>query len=223
MPKAPVQGKGSLKDLAKRQVFKPVLFDAYTQSNTWPEVKPESIQTLLDLLEVLLSPIGSYNQIKAESKDKPGSLPDAPEVLDSVTLGFNSTVKALERQVGKPSKVLVVFVCKADISPTVLTDFFPTLACTSSYGGEPVRLIALPRGSMAKLSQIVGKPHTGIIGVRAGLKGGESLFSIANTVAPVTLPWLDENKMAAYMKPNVKVLATSAPVKPPKTKQQKKK
>ena len=172
---------------------------------------------------MLLSPIGSYNTIKAESKGKPGSLPDAPEVLDLVTLGFNSTVKALERQVGKPLKVLVVFVCKADISPAVLTDFFPTLACTLSYGGEPVRLIALPRGSMAKLSQIVGKPHTGIIGVRAGLKGGESLFLIANEVAPVTLPWLDENKMAAYMKPNVKVLATLAPVKPPKAKQQKKK
>lgn len=224
MPKAPTESKGSLKELAKRkQVFKPVLFDAYTQSNTWPTIEPEIARELVDLIEVLLSPIGFYHQIKAEAKGKPGTTPDAPEVLKHVTLGFNSTVKALERQVGKPLTMVVVFVCRADITPAVLTDFFPTLACTLSFGGEPVRLILLPRGSMARLSQIVGKPHTGIIGIKTGLTGGESLLLLANTIEPVNLPWLDENKMAEYLKPNVKVLATLAPVRPAKAKQQPKK
>lgn len=211
MPKAT---EGSLKDIAKRkQVFKPVLDNAYTQSHHWPVIPPNQGQEFVALLRVLLSPVGHYNRLAKEGQNKLKVTENGPKILQQLTLGFNSTVKALERQVGKQLRIVCVFVCTADILPAILTNFFPTLACTLSFGGLPVKLIQLPKGSMGKLSEYLGIPHTGIIGMEGDIQQAGAIYQQANLVQPVKLPWLDNDKILSYLKPNIKVLLTLMPIK----------
>lgn len=56
---------GSLKDLdqKRKQVFKPVLDNPFTQSNLWPFIKPELAEQIIQLLELILAPIGNYYKL----------------------------------------------------------------------------------------------------------------------------------------------------------------
>lgn len=218
--KRPVSGviSGSLKDIEtkRRQVFKPVLDNPYTQA-AWPWVEAPQGEVYRDILCTLLEPLKHHKELL---KTKPEVLPEPPLALAHATLGFNSTVKALERcaPVGRGAKgaalpVLgVVFVCKSEITPAVVTQHFPVLC----YVAGRVKLVQLPRGSMDKLSEAVGRPHTGIVGITRDMPGAGTLVALVEGgVGDVEVPWLEG---VDFQKPVLKVLKTSAPMGKPKQK-----
>ena len=101
--KVPANSGGSLKEIEKkrRQVFKPILDNPYTQTNVWPFVEPEVAESVMGMLSVILSNLGRYNGLLAEArvtKNVKFVKPESPEILRSITVGFNSTVRALEEQ-----------------------------------------------------------------------------------------------------------------------------
>lgn len=244
--------KGSLKEAAqkRRQVFKPILDNPYTQSNLWPEVRPQDATNIEQLLCLHLSPLGRFNEALKESKSKlvdkdRGLLPDQPSIASEMTIGFNSTVKALEEQASvhrmklknikkhkesdntiKKAYIKYVFVAKSDIRPPLLIQSFPTLAFTASKSAEDrVKLVELPKGAMNRLSDSLKIPNTSIIGMTENVKEAGSLYNmIESNITDVKVPWLEslfdnpENLRPLFHKPALKVLATSAPIASKKNK-----
>ena len=207
---------GSLKDTEKRrrQVFKPILDNPYTQTKLWPFISPELSNTILEHLSQILSNLGFYNGLLAEAKNNSSSKmksTDIPEIRKEITIGFNSTIKALETQASRHRSRLVkkkshkkqrtsdpapyikyVFVAKYDITPSLLTNPFPVLAYTSSTSAnDKVKLIQLPRGSMSRLSSILKIENTGILGLSDNIDKAQALYNIIETeVKDVEVPWL---------------------------------
>lgn len=225
---------GSLKDAEqkKKQVFKPILDNPYTQSNQWSELDAKLANDILELLCLLLAGVGKYQKMKSESKK--GEDIGEPAMLNHMTLGFNSTIKRLESQADEKRQILTgqskrprnsfdsylkyVFVAKNDISPPILTQSFPVLCYTASQSLENrVKLIELPKGSMERLSSILNIKHTGIIGITENFTDAKPLLTLVDGIKDVDMPWLsaiftDINSFTAYFhKPAIKVLATTAP------------
>lgn len=223
-------GTSSLKaiETKRRQVFKPILDNAFTQSNSWPFIEADLQNNILDLLEMALNSIGKYNKLAKDETDK-SQLPPKPEILDNVTIGFNSTVKKLEDQAqskGENTKMVkYVFVCKADITPTILTNFFPTLAFTASKPDDLIKLIQLPKGSIQRLSKATNIENTSILSLTKDVNDLGSLYNIIDTnVKDLELPWLTNLlKDQVFMKPSIKLVQTSAPLKQSKNDQKKEK
>lgn len=233
------QASGSLRDVEKRrrQVFKPVLDNPFTQGHQWPAVEPELGASMVDVLALVLSNLGSYNLIVKEMRSKKGTqplkLPTEPAILKHITIGFNSTVQRLEKQashkrakVGNKkikaddsdsSYIKYVFVAKAEISPPILTQHFPLLSFTASKSRqERVKLVQLPRGATKKLSETLGIPNTTIIGLTGDIREAKPLYALADKVENVEAPWLEGLFGGAdevyFHKPALRVLATTAPM-----------
>lgn len=228
---------GSLKHLEtkRRQVFKPILDNPFTQSNIWPFVEPTIANNIIELLCALLNKIGTYNKALKQAKSSQKlstSKPVAPSLSEEVTIGFNSTVLALEKQASinrlklynkKPKKLTkgktlkYIFVTKYDITPPLLTKSFPVLSYTASASKEDrVKLIQLPRGSMGRLSAALDLENTGIIGITAYIREAKALYELIDqNIKDVEVPWLDgllDGKMPDFIKPSIKMLETSAPI-----------
>lgn len=237
-----LQVSGSLRDAEKRrrQVFKPVLDNPFTQGHQWPTVEPDLGNSIVDVLALVLSGLGSYNLLVKELRSKNGTghpkLPAEPPIRKHITIGFNSTVQSLEKQAsakrakatkkrakkaecdsGDSIYIKYVFVAKAEISPPILTQHFPLLSFTASKSRlDRVKLIQLPRGATRKLSETLGVPNTTIIGLTGDLREAKPLYALADRVENVEAPWLEGmfwgDDEAYFHKPALKVLATSAPV-----------
>lgn len=283
--KVPTNSGGSLKEIEKkrRQVFKPILDNPYTQTNVWPFVEPEVAESVMGMLSVILSNLGRYNGLLAEAratKNVKFVKPESPEILRSITVGFNSTVRALEEQAqrnwggivkkesgtGMRSKggsnsgktrnsgssgnsgtgnsgtgnsttnnstlpyIKYVFVTKYDITPTILTNPLPVLCYTASKSlKDPVKLIQLPRGSMARLSSILNIEYTGIIGLAEDIRQAQALYELVEkNISNISVPWLADlftestGDLTQLLKPNLKFLVTSAPILPRKNDQKSK-
>lgn len=214
---------GSLREIERkrRQVFKPVLDNPYTQTTQWPFIEPELAENVIGLLQVALQALASYNEARERQigQEKAQERPDKPKLTspvgDHVTIGFNSTVKSLESQAkkfrrfdqstsrGKPLQetaagentpyLKYVFVCKYDITPAILTSHFPILTFTASRSlADRVKLVQLPRGSMERLSRALHVKSAGIIGISAEFALAQVLRDLVNTqVADVQAPWLE--------------------------------
>ncbi|KAF3988359.1 hypothetical protein FT663_02393 [Candidozyma haemuli var. vulneris] len=224
-------GKGSLKDLDKksREVFKPILDNPFTQGPDYPALPKETARAILDYLLQLLPSYGNYLSLKNKKGVEPHAL------NNKITLGFNSTVQALEAQastnrqkVFKKQKVTskkssidgyvkYVFVARNDISTPLLTSMFPLLAFSASKSPQNrVKLIDLPRGSMNKLSEVLHTPNVGIIALSEEWKEGKELFAmIEREVKDVEVPWLQglfDGQLDLFEKPAIKFLKTKTPL-----------
>ncbi|KAJ8100535.1 hypothetical protein POJ06DRAFT_268123 [Lipomyces tetrasporus] len=159
--------------------------------------------------------------------------PTRPDVLNYLTLGFNPTTFALEAQVSRifaqqsyiaPTKsttavsskktskhpLTAVFVSRSDITPAVLLSHFPILCASSSI---PVRLVQLPRGSLARLSQATSIPGLGILGIRPDCPSASMLFNALERVDLVVVPWAEARLgSSVYETLKVKQIITSAPI-----------
>ncbi|KAI5961966.1 POP3 [Candida theae] len=200
----------------KNQVFRALLDNPYTQSNTWPFVTPSVAKDVLDLMDAILRPIVQ----EAESISQ----------LEWLHYGFNSTVETLERQAannrGKHKdsvkQIKYLIVCKYDITPQMLTSMFPVLSFTASKSAsDMVKLVQLPKGSMETLSKITGVANTGILGLSNDVTSAEPIYKLIDeNVKDVEIPWLNDifDSPGKFYQPRVKQL----PVKPPQKKRKKK-
>ncbi|KAK9389686.1 hypothetical protein V1515DRAFT_594164 [Lipomyces mesembrius] len=159
--------------------------------------------------------------------------PTRPEVLNYLTLGFNPTTFALESQTASiyaqpsyiyptaPTTVLssktnskhpitAVFIARLDITPAILLSHFPLL-CTSS--SIPIKLIQLPKGSLALLAQATSMPGLGILGIRQGCPDASMLFNALERIEDVVVPWAEfTGRGSVYETLNIKQVVTSAPM-----------
>ena len=122
-----------------------------------------------------------------------------------------------------------MFVAKFDISLALLLSPFPVLSYTASWSeGRRVKLVQLPKGSMAKLSSALKLENVSIIGIRANLSLASHLYELVDSnILDVEVPWLEgylTGTASSYFAPPLaKVLATSAPVQAKKNNQKKRK
>lgn len=224
------------KDKRRRQVFKPVLDNPFTQVN-WPFIQPNLSQDIIQHLTLILKPVGEYNEALAKNKtDNSFKVPDIPLAYENTVTGFNNTTQALEAQAkikssslssSSKNPVSYVFICKHDISPSILTAHFPTLVYTASQGcGQPIKLIQLPKGSMADLSQALSVEKTSILGLRRNIPEASALFQLLDAnVTDISIPYLNAyyEDQKKYHSPRITFLETSAPILPSKNKKQKEK
>ena len=134
-------------------------------------------------------------------------LPPSPDINGYVTIGFNTTVRALQRQAGavleanedelhtgQVQDVFAVLACK-DTFPDLLTSLLPQLvvaASTSLSDGHAVRLVALPENSEQELAIAVGLPRVGVIGLRECVPDSVLSSIILEKVAPIDVPWAEQ-------------------------------
>lgn len=225
-------GKGSLKDLNQKskEVYKPFLDNPFAKSPEWPEVAPATARTILDFLVQLLGGYGQYLQVKKTKKDT--SL-EEPSVLKNVTVGFNLTVKALERQAApnrekvfkkrrtEPTKndshhgyIKYVFVAKKDLSTPLLSECFPLLTFSASQSASnKVKLIELPKGSIEKLLAALHTENVFVLSLSLAWREGKPLFDLIDKeVKDVEVPWLEGifgDAKELFVKPPVKFVKTT--------------
>ena len=195
----------------RNQVFKALLDNPYTQSNTWPFVTPSVAKDLLDLMDVLLRP--TLQSSETSNNDK----------LKWIHYGFNSTVETLERQAannrGKHKdsirQIKYLIVCKYDITPQLLTSMFPVLCFTASKSAsDMVKLVQLPKGSMERISSITGVANTGILGLSTGVTLVEPIYELIDKhVKDIEIPWMKDvfQSPGKFYQPQVKQLVVKAP------------
>jgi ribonuclease P/MRP protein subunit POP3 len=178
-------------------------------------IDPSIQAQIVDFLLLLLKDIGSYNKLKAEGMAKEQLKNIKPQVLQDVTLGFNSTVQKLESQVrGKKAvddPILYVFVCRLDISPPLLIQHFPNLCYMAGSETQQVKLIQLPRGTVDKLESVTGEKLR-IIGLKhssAVSKGFIELLNDDTKVPGLDIEWLRDIK---FHKAKVNMVKTTAPI-----------
>jgi len=176
--------------------------------------------------------------------------PLPPEITASVSVGFNSTERRLEaaaqratptgisRRVASEAReedlkpLAAVFVDRSD-HPPILYAHLPQLLATASMSAptEPaIRLVALPKGSMARLSSALHIPRVSIVGLERDAPNMRPLFEfIREHVAPIEIPWLKNIQEGLYMPVTIKSVTrispgidvkTFLPTSPPQTKKQ---
>lgn len=238
----PEVGKGSLLDIKSREVYKPILDNPYTQGPEFPAITKDTAKAILDYLLQLLPSYGNYQSVKDKKTIEPHPL------HGKITIGFNSTVQALEGQASsnrqkvfrakkepKPKTSIdgymkYVFVAKNDISTPLLTSMFPLLAYSASKSLEDrVKLIELPKGSMNKLLDVLHTPNVSILGISELWIGGKELFLLIDReIVDIDVPWLQglfDGQLEVFQEPAIRFLKTKAPVgkRPGKKERQQKK
>lgn len=216
-------GSGSLKDLEqkRREVFKPILDNPYTNGTAWPQVTPQVSRSIMEYLMQLLSSYGEHRKLQKSHAKVP------PHVLDAkITIGFNSTVKALEDQAAPMRAKMLkshkqkqeqqkrekkksndkkhtteentpytkyVFVARADVTSPLLTSCFPLLTFSASRSlQDRVKLIELPRGALDKLLAVLHAEKTCFVSLTNDWAEAAPLFSlIDSSIADVQVPWLE--------------------------------
>ncbi|ODV63829.1 Pop3p ASCRUDRAFT_99083 [Ascoidea rubescens DSM 1968] len=262
----------------RRQVYKPILELPYSiNNNYWPDNSILSkninqLDNLLDNLLIILKPIKDYytlidyekqnNIKKTKKKEKSndaieekgsGITREKPEIFNHITIGFNSTIKSLERQCSvkhlhkektnrdktndqrenkREISIDLVFVCKNDIQPQILTNHLPMLCYNaSSLCGKNIKLVELPKNTIDRMSSFLypgengassgsNYNYGGIIGMEASYLKNSPLVNQHNLrmledilleIGNVSISWLNAHTLR-YAKLNIKLLKTSAPV-----------
>lgn len=149
--------------------------------------------------------------------DGTNAVPEAPEISTFVTVGFNSTSRHLEslaapikgtvkqteakEEVDQQGHMSVVFLPKP--RNDLIYGHLPLLAQTASLA-EPqrtrVRIVPLDSKHEIRISESLGLPRAGVVGLMEGAPGAEALLSyVRSKVEPIDVPWLKEAAEAKYL------------------------
>ena len=121
-------------------------------------------------------------QTTTEAPDDLTITPQKPVVLTHIICGINAVTKRLEAQARKARRnviiatdseeatqvpITLVFVCRADVDPSILIDHFPPLvaACNSvrSNLSQLVKMVPVPKGSEDVLAAKLGIKRVSVI------------------------------------------------------------
>lgn len=148
------------------------------------------------------------NQHGSKHDNQRASGPDTPEVLEYLTVGFNSTTRYLEalaqrsitrdkqkqgpaesepdlsRAFSTDSKNLrsmaAIFVPRSD-QPTILYSHLPLLIKAASFvpfSSSAPRLVTLPKGAQERLADALSIPRVGLVGLIDGAPNGNLLMEV---------------------------------------------
>jgi hypothetical protein len=95
-----------------------------------------------------------------------------------------------------------IFVTQAS-QPPILRAHLPQLVTTASLANPELpatRLVQLPKGCEARLSEALALPRVSFIGILDGAPHSKSLVDLARESVPVIeIPWLEEAKKSVYL------------------------
>lgn len=175
--------------------------------------------------------IGSSSRLDIEETQlQRASIPPSPEIASFLTIGFNSTERALESASKKsvpatisettvdkpswgPSKVLAAVFVDRSNHPSILYAHLPQLIATTSLAcpsHSAIRLIALPNGASKRMSSVLQIPHVSIVGLYAGAPRATPLIDLVrNHVSPIEIPWLKSLILGTYLPVEIKFSKTA--------------
>ncbi|KAG5363545.1 hypothetical protein CJU89_2721 [Yarrowia sp. B02] len=200
----------------RKAVLKQVLEDPYLKV-AWPEIPEEKISSISSLLQSALAPVKPYRESEKQAQSTGAKLPPTPGAVEQSSLGFNPVTQALQSQakqnlanepVSEP--ISMVFICKDDIQPEILVKHFPTLCASASSKESAVKLVALPAGSMEKLTECTGIRDLGCVALKAHKDFDTLSKVVAASTSDISLPWKSEKPFTPL---EVKSLTTFAPIK----------
>lgn len=100
--------------------------------------------------------------------------------------------------------------------PPILHAHLPQLVVTASLANPelPVtRLVQLPKGCDARLSEALGLPRVSFIGILDGAPHSKSLIDLVRGCVPeIEIPWLAEAKKPVYLPVKINAIESFAPV-----------
>ncbi|MCJ1270671.1 RNase P and RNase MRP subunit [Lobaria immixta] len=114
----------------------------------------------------------------------------SPEVLEFMTVGFNTTTRHLEDLAQKctgKKPLVAIFVPHAE-QPKILHSHLPVLIKAASLGSPslpPIRLVPLASGAEARLIKALGIPRVGLIGLMDNAPAASQLIQLTRTHVPV--------------------------------------
>lgn len=100
--------------------------------------------------------------------------------------------------------------------PPILHAYLPQLVVTASLAHPelPVtRLVQLPKGCDARLSEALGLPRVSFIGILDGAPHSKPLVDLVRACVPeIEIPWLVEAKKSVYLPVKINAIESFAPV-----------
>ncbi|KAI9270405.1 hypothetical protein BDA99DRAFT_569762, partial [Phascolomyces articulosus] len=208
---------------AKRKVFKNVLDSPFVMK--WPAVPNDVGQSVLTHLISLLEPIGNVRRSNSKKNLKKTSATEQPypELNERLCTGNNTVSKLLE-DIIKEKKMddhgWTVFVCKRDIQPTQLCNHLLPMCSMAK-----AKIVPLPENSVVKIGKALNITRVSVLALQIK-KQGEDVkeerlrLSIEDVPDQVQAQWLDDATRGTYQPTSVKILQTTAPIKPKKPQQQ---
>ncbi|KAF2674200.1 hypothetical protein BT63DRAFT_473972 [Microthyrium microscopicum] len=185
---------------------------------TWPTIHPKLQQDLLTQLREIVGPLGAWRakiilskgkrkrrrerKLGAAYKGYTRPRPPVPKISRSLTVGFNSTTRALEGERnngvdggGKEEKpVRVVFV-----THSVDSMLYAHLPVLTSLARPAVQLVPLSEQSEKNIGEALGVPRVGMIGIREDAPGAIALFELLKEVPAVEVPFLKESASGKWL------------------------
>ena len=169
--------------------------------------------------------------------------PPVPEILHGLTVGYNSTHRALEgliraRRIGPhlrnsdrpqdkgdnedetPQQLAAIFVDRAS-QPKIIHSHLPLLLAAvspTSQDSSTISLVTLPNGSEEKLSTALQIPRVSMIGVFRDAQGAKPVLDlIAEKVPPLDASWLQVQGEGKYQPLKLDTKTAKVPVLPAKS------
>jgi len=159
-------------------------------------------------------------------------VPPEPEVASFLTVGFNSTERALEASYRQctpggssdtfaaskdnVSRMVAIFVDRADQGPALYAHL-PLLVSTASLNlpvDTRIRLVALPRGATKRLSAALHIPRASMIGLYHGAPNSAPLVDfVREHVSPIEVPWLKRLQGGKYLPVGITMKQIAVPKK----------
>jgi hypothetical protein len=100
--------------------------------------------------------------------------------------------------------------------PPLLHAHLPQLVTTASLANPELpatRLVQLPKGCEARLSEALGLPRVSFIGILHGAPHSNSLVDLVRDCVPeIEVPWLEEAKKSVYLPLKVNAIESFVPV-----------
>jgi hypothetical protein len=108
-----------------------------------------------------------------------------------------------------------IFVPRAS-QPPILHAHLPQLVVTASLAHPELsvtRLVQLPKGCDARLSEALGLPRVSFIGILDGAPHSKSLVDLVRGCVPeIEIPWLAEAKKSVYLPVKINAIESFVPV-----------
>ncbi|KAI9723364.1 MAG: hypothetical protein M1812_001248 [Candelaria pacifica] len=171
------------------------------------------------------------------------TVPPPPELLSSLTIGFNSITRHLEAlsleslpkacaahprppnpsaSQATPTPHLAAIFVPRDAQPPLLHAHLPTLTVTASLSNPTLpqtRLVSLPKAAESKMMAALGLPCVGFVGLMESAPNASSLVDfVREHVSIVEAAWLKEVRAGVYLPVNINMISTTTPLRSKTTK-----
>ncbi|PPQ67363.1 hypothetical protein CVT24_011546 [Panaeolus cyanescens] len=149
-----------------------------------------------------------------------------PDLTSHFIIGINSVTRRLESDLRRlrvhqipeatkdpTSPLKCIFVCRADVNPSLIIDHLPHLvAAYNSRQKNPVLLVPLPEGAEQAIAQTLGVRRAAVLALNSEYRLSEKVNQLLQTVPPLRASWLSgDDDQQSLIPTHTKHLRTTAP------------